>query len=108
MKNKNEQIKNLWNQKLNHDSPNIRLSSGVNFVKGRLNLAILESFGTSIQAHANYKETNISLNLHDIPLTEKMGLHNQIGEMVNRDILNITLSLQKLQKMNNQLKRQLK
>jgi hypothetical protein len=84
------------------------LLSGIDFEKGRLNLEILESFGPSIQGHDNYKATNFSLNLDDIPLTDKMGLHNQTREMVNRDILKTTLSLQRLQKMNNQLKQQLK
>jgi hypothetical protein len=37
-----------------------------------------------------------------------MGVHNQTGAMVNIDILKSTLSLQRLQKMNNQLKQQLK
>jgi hypothetical protein len=37
MINKNEQIKQIWNQKLNHDSPDTRLLSGIEFEKGRLN-----------------------------------------------------------------------
>jgi predicted RNase H-like nuclease (RuvC/YqgF family) len=37
-----------------------------------------------------------------------MGLHNQTGEMVTRDIMKTTLSLQRLQKLNSQLKQQLK
>ena len=94
MKNKNEQIKNLWSQKLNQDSPDTRLLSGIDFEKGRLNLAILESFGPRIQGHDNYKATNFSLNLDGIPLTKKMGLHNQTWETVNRDIWKTSLSLQ--------------
>jgi hypothetical protein len=57
MRNKNEQIKELWNQKLNQDASDTRLLSGIDFEKGRLNLEILESVGTSIQGQNNYKET---------------------------------------------------
>ena len=76
MINKNEQIKKFWSQKLNQGSPHTRLLSGIDFEKGRLNLAILESFGPRIQGHDNYKATNFSLNLDGITLTDKMGLHN--------------------------------
>jgi hypothetical protein len=84
------------------------LLSRIDFEKRRLNLAILESVGTRIQGQKNYKETIFSLNLDDIPLPNKMGLHNQIGEMVTRDIMNTIAILQRLQKLNSQLKQQLK
>ena len=41
MKDKNEQIKKIWRQKLNQGSPDTILLSGIDFKKGRLNLAIL-------------------------------------------------------------------
>jgi hypothetical protein len=63
-------------------------------------LAILESVGTSIQGQNNYKETNFYLNFDDIPLPDKMGLHNQTGETVTRDIMKTTLSLQIWHKLN--------
>jgi len=58
MKDKNEQIKKIWRQKLNQGSPDTRLLSGIDFKKGRLNLEISESFGPSIQGHDNYKASN--------------------------------------------------
>jgi hypothetical protein len=108
IRNKNEQVKELWSQKLKLDHPEARLLSGIDFEKGKLNLEILESSGPSIHGHDNYKATNFSLNLDDIPLPNKMGLHNQTGEMITRDIMKTSLSLQRLQRMNSQLKQQLK
>jgi hypothetical protein len=108
MRNKNEQIKELLNQKLNQDALDTRLLSRIDFENGRLNLAILESVGTSIQGQNNYKATNFYLNLDDIPLPDKMGLHNQTGETITRDIMKTTLSLQIWHKLNSQLKQQLK
>jgi len=67
---------------LNTDLPKTRLISGIDFEKGKLNFAILESFGPSIHGQDNYKETNFSLNLDDIPLPGKMGLKSQIWEMI--------------------------
>jgi hypothetical protein len=47
--NKNEQIKELWSQKLKLDLPETRLLSEIDFEKGKLNLEILESSGPSIR-----------------------------------------------------------
>ena len=85
-----------------------RLLSGIDYEKGKLNLAILESSGPSIHGQDIYKTTNFSLNLDDIPLPNKMGLHNQIGEMITRDIMNTYFILQRFQRMSSQLKQQLK
>jgi hypothetical protein len=41
MRNMNEQIKNIWSQKLNQGSPDTILLSGFDFEKGRFNLEIL-------------------------------------------------------------------
>jgi hypothetical protein len=71
MKNRNEQIKQLWNEKLNQYSLDRIMLSGSDFEKGRLNLEILESFGSSIQEQNNYKETIFSQSIDDIPLTNK-------------------------------------
>jgi hypothetical protein len=77
MKDKNAQIKKILLQKLDHDSSKTRLLSTVDFEKGRLNLSVLESAGTSVQGHSNYKSTNFSFDLDQVPLFDKMDLHKQ-------------------------------
>jgi hypothetical protein len=54
------------------------------------------------------KRTNITFDLNDLHPIDKMDLHRQTREMINKDIITTTLGMKKLQVMKDKLTSQLK
>jgi hypothetical protein len=108
MKDKNVEIKQILFPELDQDSSKSRLLSALDFEKGRLNLSLLEPNDQNLRSVDNYRATNFSVDLEQIHIVDKMDLLRQTREMVNRDVIQMTLGMNKLQKVNNQLKEQLR
>jgi hypothetical protein len=108
LKDKNLQIKQVLLPRLDPDPTKTRLLSALDFEKGKLNLSVLEPIRQDIMSPGNYKVENFSFDLENVPLVDKMELLKHTGEMVNKDVIKTTLSMKKLQRINNQLKEQLK
>jgi hypothetical protein len=75
--------------------------SVVDYEKGRLNITVLEP-------KEQKKVTNISIDLNAVHSLDKMDLHRQTGEMLNRDVMIANLGINKLQVINEKLRNQLK
>jgi hypothetical protein len=62
--------------------------SVVDYEKGRLNIAVMEP-------KEQKKVTNISIDLNAVHPLDKMDLHRQTGEMLNRDVMIENLGIKK-------------
>jgi hypothetical protein len=69
---------------------------------------VLEPKGQVIKTTDNYKVSKFSFDLNAINFVDKMDLHRQTGEMVNRDVMQVSLGMKKLQTMNDKIQNQLK
>jgi hypothetical protein len=78
-----------------------RLLFSMDYEKGKLNITVLESKDKN-------KVTNISIDLYAINPINKMDLHMQSGEMINKYIMITSIGLKKLQTMNEKIRGQLK
>ena len=63
-----------------HETYQTRMLSVVDYEKGRLNIAVLDP-------KEQKKVTKVSIDLDAIHPLDKMDLHRQTGEMLNRDIM---------------------
>jgi len=82
--------------------------STLDFQKGRLNCSLLEPIDQNLRSVDNYRETNFLVDLEQIHIIDKMDLLIKTREMVNRDVIQMTLGMKKLQMVNSQLKEQLR
>jgi len=75
--------------------------SVVDYEKGRLNIVVIEP-------KERRKVTNISIDLNAVNSLDKMDLHRQNGEMMNRYVMIANLGINKLHVLNDKLRNQLK
>jgi hypothetical protein len=78
-----------------------RMLSVVDYEKGRLNIAVMEP-------KQQKKVTKVSIDLNVVHPLDKMDLHRQTREMLNRDVMIVNLGIKKLQVINEKLRNQLK
>ena len=78
--------------------------SALEFIKGYLNLAILEPKSQPVKKHEDYQATQFKLKLYEINMMDKMDLHSQIGEMISRDLVQTTTSMERINKMGRKIK----
>lgn len=45
----------------------------------------------------SYKALEVAVNLSKVPLTQKMGLHQCIGDMLRDEVVKLALALRKLE-----------
>jgi hypothetical protein len=67
----------------------------LDYEKGRLNIFVLEPKGQVIKTTDNYKVSKFSFDLNAINFVEKMDLHRKTGEMVYRDVMQVSLGMMK-------------
>jgi hypothetical protein len=78
-----------------------RMLSAIDYEKGRLSIALMEP-------KQQKKVTKVSIDLNAVHPLDKMDLHRQTGEMLNRDVMIVNLGIKKLQVINEKLRNQLK
>ena len=88
--------------------PPTRLFSALDYHKGMLNLAVLETEKSEIQSMADYKATHIALNVDQIHFKDKLSLHRQVTEVLHRDVTKTHASMKKMQETLTNVDRQLK
>jgi hypothetical protein len=92
---------NILPKIFDHETSQTRMLSVVDYEKGRLNIAVLEPKEQE-EGHKGVHDLNA---VHPL---DKMDLHRQTREMLNRDIMIATLGIKKLQAINENIREQLK
>jgi len=62
-------------------------------------LTLLETNEQNLRSVESYRETNFSVDLEQIHIVDKVDLLKQTREMLNRDVIHMTLDMKKLQKV---------
>jgi hypothetical protein len=73
----------------------------VDYEKGRLNIAVMER-------KEKKKVSKVSIDINAVHPLDKMDLHRQTGEMLNRDVMIVNLGIKKLEVVNENLRKHLK
>jgi len=104
IKEKNFKIKqDTYPQICGQGSSQTRLIYALNYEKGKLNIDVLEPKGRVIKIVDNYKVVKFSFDLNAIKFVDMMDLHRQTRETVNRDVMQVSLGMTKLQTMNDKI-----
>jgi hypothetical protein len=101
-RNMGENIKqNILPKIFDQEKSQTRMLSVVDYEKGRLKIEVLEP-------KEKNKVTNISIDLNAVHPLDKMDLHRQTREMLNRYVMITILGIKKLQIINEKIRNQLK
>jgi hypothetical protein len=92
---------NILPKIFDHETYQTKMVSIVDYEKGRLNIAVLEP-------KEKKKVTKVSINLNAIHPLDKMDLHRQTREMLNRYIMIATLGIKNIQDINENIREHLK
>ena len=74
-----------------------QLTTELDMDKEQLIIAITEVVLEPTTEGASYRALEFALNLANIPITDKLGLHQCIGDMLRDEVVKLALSLRQLE-----------
>ena len=107
IKKQNIEEKELYPQ-LNWTKEQPRLLSIVDFRDGTFNMAILHPKSKQVKSSKDFKATQLNFNMNEMHVLDKVDLHRKMGEMVSKDLIQSTTSLNKLQVQLEKVQKQLR
>jgi len=88
--------------------PKNKLISVMDYQRGQFKVAMLESQVAQAKSAANYKATQIILNVDDMQYEDMVNLHQQVTNMLHRGVAKAHLGTKKLREALEKTEKQLK